>query len=124
MTGAKPNPLTRAGRIEQLLQDDLELKAQIATLDVEAKAQISTLDLKRAEIKAQLEALGEDAVDRWYFQEYRREFAVNDRREEKRRQRRATALERDEAVAAMKANPARRELLRNLISNANIEEKA
>jgi hypothetical protein len=96
------------------LAQDRELKAQIAETDD------PTLELKRADIKAQLQALGEDAMDRWYFQEYEREFAVNDRRLEKRRQRRAAALERDEAVAAMQANPARRELLRNLINNADL----
>jgi hypothetical protein len=103
-----------------LLAQDLELKSQIAALDIEAKSQIATLELRRADIKAQLQELGEDAIDRWYFQEYRREFAMNDRREVKRRQRRAAALERDEAVAAMQANPARRELLRNLINNADL----
>jgi hypothetical protein len=107
------DPPTREQRIEQLLSEDRELIAQIA----ETSTQTSTLELKRADIKSELASLGEDAIDRWYFQEYRREFALNDRREEKRRQRRAAALERDEAVAAMRANPARREVLRNLISN-------
>jgi len=132
MTGAKPSlpklsfmtedatAPAPTNQVEVLLAQDRELKAQIAALDIEAKSQISTLELKRADIKAQLQELGEDAIDRWYFQEYRREFAENDRREVKRRQRRAAALERDEAVAAMQANPARRELLRNLINNADL----
>jgi hypothetical protein len=134
MTGAKPSlpklsfmhdapapaPAKPTNQVEVLLAQDRELKAQIAALDIEAKSQISTLELKRADIKSQLAALGESAMDRWYFQEYQREFAENDRREVKRRQRRAAALERDEAVAAMQANPARRELLRNLINNADL----
>jgi hypothetical protein len=94
---------TGADQIDALLAEDLALKAEIAALDFDAKSQISTLQLKREDIKAQLQGLGEGAMDRWYFQEYRREFAVNDRREEKRRQRRAAALERDEAVAALRA---------------------
>ena len=106
--------------VDALLAQDRELKAQIAELDLNAQSQIQTLKLRRADIKAQLTELGEAAMDRWYFQEYAREFAENDRREVKRRQRRAAALERDEAVAAMRANPARRELLRNLISAADL----
>ena len=49
-----------------------------------------------------------------------REFAENDRREVKRRQRRALALERDEVRAALEANPTRQELLRNLINSADL----
>jgi hypothetical protein len=113
-------PAAPTNEIDALLAQDRELKAQIADLDLDAKSQIATLELKRADIKTRLSELGEAAMDRWYFQEYSREFAVNDRREVKRRQRRAAALERDEAVAAMRANPARRELLRNLISAADL----
>jgi hypothetical protein len=104
---------TRAERIEQFLKDDRELRAQTATPEVERK---------RADIKAQLQAL--DAIDRWHAQEHRPELAMNERKEEKRRKRRAAALERDEAIAAMKANPARRELLRNLVNNANLDEES
>ena len=108
---ASPRP------VDVLLAQDRELKAQIAELDLTAQSQISTLELKRADIKSRLQELGESAMDRWYFQEYAREFAVNDRREEKRRHRRAAVFERDEARAALNANPARQALLRNLISN-------
>ena len=113
-------PTRPTNEVEVLLAQDRELKAQIAELDLDAQSQIQTLKLRRADIKAQLAELGEAAMDRWYFQEYAREFAENDRREVKRRQRRAAALERDEARAALNANPARQELLRNLISAADL----
>jgi hypothetical protein len=122
MTGAKPTlaklsfmtdepaPAPKpTNEVEVLLARDRELKAQIATLE-----------LKRADIKAQLQEIGEDALDRWLHQEYAEQFAINAHREVKRRQRRALALERDEARAALNANPTRQELLRNLISNADL----
>jgi hypothetical protein len=117
---AEPTAPNRREIEDRLLARDRELKAQIAELDLNAQSQIQTLELKRADIKAQLAELGESAMDRWYFQEYAREFAMNDRREVKRRQRRAAVLERDEARASLQANPARRELLRNLINNADL----
>ena len=57
----------RDERIDALLREDRELKR------------------RREEIKAELEAFGEDAKDRWYQQEYAREYAENARKAERQR---------------------------------------
>jgi hypothetical protein len=63
-------------------------------------------ELKRRldEIKAELEALGPDAMDAWYQQEYEREFAENARKAERRRQLRAKDEERKRRVNGRLAN--------------------
>ena len=72
-------------RVVALLREDRELKR------------------RREEIKAELEALGEDAKDRWYQQEYEREFAVNARKAERQRQLRAKDEERKRSVEERRA---------------------
>src|SRR5262245_8995025 len=76
----------RTAQIDALLREDRELK------------------LRREEIKAELEALGEDAKDRWYHQEYEREFAENARKAERQRQLRAKDEERKRRVNDRLAN--------------------
>jgi hypothetical protein len=73
-------------RVNALLREDRELKR------------------RREEIKAELEALGEDAKDRWYHQEYEREFAENARKAERQRQLRAKDEERKRMVNGRLAN--------------------
>jgi hypothetical protein len=67
-------------RRDALLREDRELKR------------------RREEIKAELEALGPDAMDAWYHQEYEREYAVNARKAERQRQLRAKDEERKRKV--------------------------
>jgi hypothetical protein len=73
-------------RVDALLREDRELKR------------------RREQIKAELEALGEDAKDRWYQQEYEREFAENARKAERQRQLRAKDEERKRKVNGRLAN--------------------
>ena len=73
-------------RIDALLREDRELKR------------------RREEIKAELQALGEDAKDRWYQQEYEREYAENARKAERQRQLRAKDEERKRRVNGRLAN--------------------
>ena len=73
-------------RIDALLREDRELKR------------------RREQIKAELEALGEDAKDRWFHQEYEREFAENAREAERQRQLRAKDEERKRMVNGRLAN--------------------
>jgi hypothetical protein len=72
-------------RVVALLREDRELKR------------------RREEIKAELEALGEDAKDRWYHQRYEREFAVNARKAERQRQLRAKDEDRKRSVEERRA---------------------
>jgi hypothetical protein len=62
------------------------------------------LKRRREEIKAEIEALGEDAKDRWYQQEYAREYAENARKAERQRQLRAKDEERKRKVNDRLAN--------------------
>jgi hypothetical protein len=73
-------------RVDALLREDRELKR------------------RREEIKAEIEALGEDAKDRWYQQEYAREYAENARKAERQRQLRAKDEERKRRVNDRLAN--------------------
>jgi hypothetical protein len=72
-------------RRDALLREDRELKR------------------RREEIRAELEAMGPDAIDAWYQQEYEREYAVNARKAERRRQLRATDEERKRKVRERRA---------------------
>jgi hypothetical protein len=76
----------RDAQIDALLREDRELKR------------------RREEIKAEIETLGEDAKDRWYFQEYEREYAENARKAERQRQLRAKDEERKRNVNGRLAN--------------------
>jgi hypothetical protein len=73
-------------RRDALLREDCELKR------------------RREEIRAELEAMGPDAIDAWYHQEYEREFAENARKAERQRQLRAKEEERKRRVNARREN--------------------
>jgi len=72
-------------RKDALLREDRELKR------------------RREEIKAELEALGPDAMDAWYQQEYEREYAENARKAERRRQLRTADEKRKRKVEEQRA---------------------
>ena len=78
-------------QIDALLKEDRELKAQIAELQS-----------RRDHLRDRISAFGEAARDRWFFQEYAREMAITERKELKRRQRRAVAEQQAEEVAALR----------------------
>jgi hypothetical protein len=52
-------PVTREDRIAALLREDADVKSQI-----------ERLNNKRADLKALLKEMGEDAFERWFFQEH------------------------------------------------------
>jgi|SRR6516165_2058422 len=88
----EPRTLTRAERIEMLLREDAE-----------AKAHIEKLKRKRADLKELLKAQGEDAFERWYFQEHGEDMARIKRKEEQRQERRAAFEERQQQVEERRA---------------------
>jgi hypothetical protein len=88
----EPRTLTREERIEILLREDAE-----------AKTQIDRLTRKRADLKELLKALGEDAFDRWYFQEHGEGMTRLMEKEEKRLKRRAAFEERQREVEERRA---------------------
>jgi hypothetical protein len=87
-----PRSLTRAERIEALLHEDAE-----------AKSQIDRLNRKRADLKELLKEMGEDAFERWYFQEHGEDMARIKQKEEKRQERRAAFEERQQQVEERRA---------------------
>ena len=90
--------LTREERIAAYLREDADLKSQIERLIA-----------KRADLKALLKEIGEDAFERWYFQEHGEDMARIKQKEEKRHERRAALEERQRKVEERRANmtPAR-----------------
>jgi hypothetical protein len=82
MAEAAPT-LTREQRIAALLREDAEVKSQIARLSS-----------KRADLKELLKEIGEDAFERWYFQEHGEDMAELRRKEAKRQERRAEIEDR------------------------------
>ena len=98
LSDAPPRTLTRAERIEMFLREDAE-----------AKSQIERLNHRRADLKALLKEMGEDAFERWYFQEHGEDMARIKQKEEKRHERRAALEERQRKVEERRANmtPAR-----------------
>jgi hypothetical protein len=76
--------LTREERIAAYLREDADLKSQIERLKA-----------KRADLKALLKEIGEDAFERWYFQEHGEDMAELRQKEAKRLERRAAIEERD-----------------------------
>lgn len=76
--------LTREGRIAAYLREDAQLKSQIERLVA-----------KRADLKALLKEIGEDAFERWYFQEHGKDMAELRQKEAKRQERRAAIEDRD-----------------------------
>ena len=93
LSDAPPRTLTRAERIEMFLREDAE-----------AKSQIERLNHRRADLKALLKEMGEDAFERWYFQEHGEDMARIKRKEEKRHERRAALEERQRKVEERRAN--------------------
>jgi hypothetical protein len=91
MQGCTMNNGTANDQIDALLKEDAALKLQIGALEV-----------KRATLRDALSEFGEGAMDRWFHQEYAREFALNARREAKRRQRREAVEQQDEEVARLR----------------------
>jgi hypothetical protein len=87
-----PRSPTRDERIETLLREDAE-----------AKAQIERLKQKRADLKELLKEMGEDAFDRWYFQEHGEDMARIKQKEEKRQERRAALEERQRQIEERRA---------------------
>jgi hypothetical protein len=92
LSDAPTRSLTRAEQIDALLREDAE-----------AKAQIERLTRKRADLKELLKEKGEDAFDRWYFQEHGEDMARIKQKEEKRQQRRAVFEERQQQVEERRA---------------------
>src|SRR5262244_3147214 len=80
-----PRSPTRDERIEVLLHEDAEVKSQI-----------ERLKRRRADLKELLKEMGEDAFERWYFQEHGEDMARIKQKEEKRRERRAAFEERQQ----------------------------
>jgi hypothetical protein len=93
LSDAPPRTLTREERIEMLLREDAEVKSQIERL-IE----------KRADLKALLKEIGEDAFERWYFQEHGEDMARIKQKEEKRQERRAVFEERQQQVEERRAS--------------------
>jgi hypothetical protein len=84
--------LTREERIAVYLREDAELKTQI-----------ERLDRKRADLKALLKEIGEDAFERWFFQEHGKEMAEVRQKEAKRLARRAALEDRERVVEERRA---------------------
>ena len=82
MAEAAPT-ITREDRIAAYLREDADLKSQI-----------SRLTAKRADLKELLKEIGEDAFERWYFQEHGEDMAELRRKEAKLLERRAVIEER------------------------------
>src|ERR1700756_2590935 len=95
--------LTREERIAAYLREDAELKSQIERLKA-----------KRDDLKALLKEIGEDAFERWFFQEHGQKLATLRREEAKRLERRAAIEDRKRSVEERRASlsPEAREKLK------------
>jgi hypothetical protein len=85
--------LTREERIAAYLREDAELKSQIERLSA-----------KRADLKTLLKEIGEDAFERWYFQEHGEDMAELRQKEAKRQERRAAIEDQKRSVEERRAN--------------------
>ena len=85
--------LTREERIAAYLREDADLKSQIERLKA-----------KRADLKALLKEIGEDAFERWFFQEHGQQMAELRREEAKRLERRAAIEDRKRSVEERRAS--------------------
>jgi hypothetical protein len=105
--------LTREDRIAAYLREDAELKSQIERLNA-----------KRADLKALLQEIGEDAFELWYLQEHGDVMNGYRKKELKRLERRAAAEERESAVKERRANisPEARAKLRASIAELKAKE--
>jgi hypothetical protein len=104
MTASKPSlanltfmgdvaaPSTREEKINALLREDAEVKSQI-----------DRLTQKRADLKELIKALGEDAFERWYFQEHGEDMAELRQKEAKRQERRAAIEDQRRSVEERRA---------------------
>jgi hypothetical protein len=84
--------LTREERIAAYLREDAELKSQIERLNA-----------KRADLKALLQEIGEDAFELWYLQEHGDVMNGYRKKELKRLARREAAEERERVVEERRA---------------------
>ena len=85
--------LTREDRITAYLREDAELKSQIERLNA-----------KRADLKALLQEIGEDAFELWYLQEHGDVMQGFRKKEMKRLERRAALEDRERSVQELRAN--------------------
>jgi hypothetical protein len=99
--------LTREDRIAVYLREDADLKSQIERLIA-----------KREDLKTLLKEMGEDAFERWYFQEHGKDMAKLRQKEAKRQERRAAIEDQRRSVEKRRANmtPEARAHLDNLIA--------
>jgi chromosome segregation ATPase len=103
--------LTREQRIAALLREDAEVKSQIARLTS-----------KRADLKELLKEIGEDAFERWYFQEHGEDMAELRRKEAKRQERRAAIEDRKRRGEERRANMTPEALAKLKASIAELKE--
>jgi hypothetical protein len=89
---AGSSALSREDRIEAYLREDAEIKSQVARLNA-----------KRADLKALLEEIGEDAFELWFLQEHGTQMAALRQREMKRLERRAAMEDRQRIVEERRA---------------------
>ena len=106
-----PRALTRDERIDALLREDAEVKAQI-----------DRLNQKRADLKELIKAQGEDAFERWYFQEHGEDMAELRRKEAARRERRAAIEERQRMTEERRARLSPEALAKLRASIADVKE--
>ena len=102
---------TRDERIAALLREDAEVKAQI-----------DRLNQKRADLKELIKSLGEDAFERWYFQEHGEDMAELRRKEAARRERRAAFEERQRMNEERRARLSPEALAKLKASIADVKE--
>ena len=82
--------------------------------DADLKSQIERLKAKRTDLKALLKEIGEDAFERWFFQEHGQQMAELRQEEAKRLERRAVIEDRKRSVEERRArlSPEAREKLK------------
>jgi hypothetical protein len=93
MADEAASALTREDKIAAYLREDADLKSQIARLNS-----------KRADLKELLKEIGEDAFERWFFQEHGEDMAELRHKEAKRLERRAKIEEDKRRVDDRRAN--------------------
>jgi hypothetical protein len=98
----EPDHNSRDDRIAAYLREDADLKSEIERLKA-----------KRADLKALLQEIGEDAFELWYLQEHGDIMNGYRKKELKRLARREAAEERERVVAELRArmSPEAREKL-------------
>jgi hypothetical protein len=89
--------------IEQIHNSREERIAAYLREDAELKSQIGRLNAKRADLKALLQEIGEDAFELWYLQEHGDVMSGFRKKEMKRLERRAAAEDRERSVQDLRA---------------------